>query len=489
MTIVKFRNSVYIGMVLLVFLMADLALSFYQHYHMSLGGDMSHVILPTPETGYYQVLQDPLGLGVLCRDEVYSNPNKFFAQWSAAAYFRSMPFLLQKFMDAISSVYLSTAIFKTLVQLLILYLLAVSISNRKNIFSLDFLVAAALLAPLFQASGYNRFMGIIDQSVIFSFFYALPAGLLLLFFLPYFRELFYGKKRFGVLKEILLALAIPVIALSGPLLPGIVLIVCPMVLFYLYRENYRHLDAESFRVRALKSLTQIPGHILFWFSLISLFCLYSLYIGKNNAMNIQESIPLAERYLRLPEGLYFVLTSKLGFPLLFLAIAVNTFLMHKRYRTVESEKLLRLMKWTGIFSLLYILLLPMGGYRMYREYIIRYDTFLPVTIGIFFTFGAGTLYILKNMGGPFRLLYISGIVVLLLVFINSDRPDTRNYDCERDALETIARSQEKVVELDHDCFILDWRILHDPARRELDGDLLYFWNITDEKKLFYQAER
>ena len=42
-------------------------------------------------------------------------------------------------------------------------------------------------------------------------------------------------------------------------------------------------------------------------------CLYSLFIGLNNAENEWATLPLAERYGRLPLGVYYMLTSKLGF--------------------------------------------------------------------------------------------------------------------------------------------------------------------------------
>jgi hypothetical protein len=178
----------------------------------------------------------------------------------------------------------------------------------------------------------------------------------------------------------------------------------------------------------------------------------------------------------------------MGFPLLFLCISLNIIIIQKYHRSEETNKLIKVIKWIGIFTVIYILLLPLGGYRIYRENIIRYDTFLPVTIGIIFTFGASSLFLIKNIRGRMRVLYISWITIILLIFANSDRLDTAGYECEKDALETISRSDEKIVELEHDCFIMDWRVLIDPDRRELDADLLYLWNITDERKLFYQMQ-
>jgi hypothetical protein len=483
------RNRKIIGGILLALLILDLGYSFYQHYHMPLGGDLGQNILPTPETGYYQVLKDPLGLNVLLRDKVYSNPNKFFAHLTASAYFRHVPLFLQRFTEPIDSIYLSVAIIKIFIQILIIYLLAVYISDAVNIFRLEFLLAAIIITPLFQTSGYNRYMGIIDQSAIYAIFYALPLGLLLLFFLPFFRSSpGDGISMPGISVKILLALLIPVLSLNGPLVPGVVLIVCPLVLLIMWIGNYRQSEMIPGLQRMLYSAKKLPGFYWFYFTAISLFCLYSLYIGRNNALNISGSVPLLERYSRLPEGIYRVLTSKLGFPLLLVAIITNLIIIRKHYRSEETGRIISMVRWTGVFSLIFILLLPLGGYRFYRENVIRYDTIMPVTIGIIFIFGLTTLTLARRMTGGYRMAYFAGIALLLLIFTNADRLDTKGYECERNALQTIAHSPDKTVRINTDCPVMDWNILSDPALRELDGDLLYYWHVTDEKKLFFQED-
>ncbi len=79
----------------LIVLVLDLAYSFYQHYKMPVGGDIAQIVVPTPGHGYYQVLQDPLGFGVLLDNKIYSNPNRFFVHWIASSYFLHVPLFLQ----------------------------------------------------------------------------------------------------------------------------------------------------------------------------------------------------------------------------------------------------------------------------------------------------------------------------------------------------------------------------------------------------------
>jgi hypothetical protein len=60
---------------------------------------------------------------------------------------------------------------------------------------------------------------------------------------------------------------------------------------------------------------------------------------------------------------------------------------------MKGKKMIRILMWIGIFTFMYIMLLPFGGYRPYRPRIIRYDTFMPVTIALIYYFGASTYFI------------------------------------------------------------------------------------------------
>lgn len=240
--------------------------------------------------------------------------------------------------------------------------------------------------------------------------------------------------------------------------------------------------------RVLLSLKRVPNYLMFYFIGISVLSLYSLYIGRYNSLNHVDSMPLIERYLRLPAGVYELITTRIAYPLLFFMIILNMIAINKHYKSDEGEKILNLTKWIGIFAVIYILLLPLGGYRYYRPNTIRYDTLLPVTISLFFIFGATTFYLIKNISNKYKKVYVIGIIILLMIFTNADRMDTRNYDCERQAIETIAQSPEKIVELDCNCPIMEFRIVNDYLHSELKGELFYYWNITNEKKLFYQKD-
>jgi hypothetical protein len=136
------RNLHYI---LLLLLIADSVYFFCQFYHTQLDGDMASVILAKGWCNI--VMNDPLGLNVLLHNKYYGGTNRFFAHWFMSKYFKTMPFLLQHFVNPIDSAYLSCALIKTVVELFIIFLLASFISLPSTTFKKEFLMAAVLIAP------------------------------------------------------------------------------------------------------------------------------------------------------------------------------------------------------------------------------------------------------------------------------------------------------------------------------------------------------
>jgi hypothetical protein len=474
--------------ILWILLLCDLGYSAWQHYHVPIGGDMAE-ILPVPGTGYYKILHDPFGINSILNNDFYPNPNRFFAHWSTAAYFLHVPLLLQNITGPVSSIYLSIAIIKTLIQALMIYLLAIYISNTGKLLNIRFIMAAVLVTPFFQTFGFCRTLGIIDQSAIYTFFYALPLGLLMLFFLPFFR-IFYDKQeiKIGFAGIVLFILFAIFLSLNGPLVPGVVLIACPLALLCLGIKNYRAIAGSDRNIlRSISSFTRIPLTIRIIFIAFCLLSLYSLFIGRHNSLNDYGSIPLLERYSRIPTGLVNLLTKKIAFPLLISSIIINLIIMNRNYKSGEGKKIIDLSKWIGIFAVVYILLLPFGGYREYREHIVRYDTIMPITIALIFLFGKTSLYLLESISVRIKPMYLIGISSVLLVFTVADQLNMNHYECERKALDTIAASKDDIVRLDCGCPVMDWKIVDDPAVSAANAELFRYWHVTTKKKLYYQS--
>ena len=463
-------------------LLTDLIYSFAQHLSQPLDGDLAWNIVPSNDVK--PILESPLGTAVFDRDKPYSNPNRFFCHWTIKTYFENIPLALQNFVKPIDSIYLSCAIAKIIIQIMLIFLLAMAISGSMNFFKMDFIIAAVLVAPLFQTNGYRNYMGIIDSSPTYTFFYALPCALSLLYFLPFIFK-YYHKKNLPA-QFLINLLWMPfalVISLSGPLNTGIALTFSLLAFLIVTRHNFIHSNQHGIFKRLINSIFLIPKGYWFYLLPISIFSLYSLFIGQYNLNN--TSISLTELYARLPKGIYYQFTQKLGFPVLFIILALNTILITRNHMTLEGKKILTIFKWIGIFALLYILLLPLGGYRDYRPNVLRYDTIMPITLSLFFMFGFSTQYLFKIMTSKRKTWYIPIIVGILLIFTISDKAEFANNKCERIALKEISESNDKIVELKTDCSVMSWTKLLKPEDSELQAQLLTIWRITNDKKLYF----
>ena len=215
--------------------------------------------------------------------------------------------------------------------------------------------------------------------------------------------------------------------------------------------------------------------------------LYSLYIGRNNPIFYNQNLSIFERYLRIPTGLYYLLTQKIGFLCLISFIVINIFIVIRYFKNAKTQKILSLFKWIGLFALLYILLLPLGGYKNYRPFIIRYDTFMPITIGLFFMYGITTYYLIRNIPRKsIKYLYVFFVILFSSIFTFADEPEFNKNHYEKIALEKISQSTEKIVVIESNCTVLSWEKITDPKESELNGQLLEIWRITKDKKLYYQ---
>ena len=477
------RRIIYVILILL--LLADMTYSFVQHYSQTLDGDMPALLVPASDV--QKIFDDPIGIKAILNHETYTNPNRFFCHWMYREFMTSVPLYLQYFVDPVEAVYLSCAISKTLIQILIIVLLAMLISNTRNIFKMNFAIAAILITPLFQTNGYRSYMGIIDPATTYTFFYALPCLLLLIYFLPLIREFYYNKK--CKKQTLIYILWIPfalIVSLHGALNPGIAIIFSVLLFWNSIANNYVKTSGNNFIKKISISISSVPKKYWFYLAPLCLFSFYSLFLGRYNSYSIQQQIPLWEMYKRIPEGLYYLLTQKPGYPLLIIILAINSIIIYRHYNNPEGNKMLNTFKWVGIFALLYIILLPLGGYREYRHNIIRYDTIMPVTLSLFFVFGKTSLFLINNISPKRKKWYLLLMLVIIFVYTNADKPEFNKNYCEKSAIEKISQSSEKIVAIESACNILSWDIITDPKESELNGQLLANWRITNDKKLYYQ---
>jgi len=465
---------------LAIFIVWDIGFSFYQHYHSPIGGDIAQVVIPTPEKGYYEVLQDPFGVSVLKGEKAYSNPNKYFIHLAASKYLLNAPLALQQFVEPIPSIYLSIALLKTITQLALLVFLIFLIPTREKPLLLSCLFITALLSSLFQTSGFNRVMGIIDPSVIYTFFYAFPMVVLGIFLVPIIRwfkdPTTYSSRWYWIL--IMLVLSIP-LAMGGALISGVALVGVLTLLLWVASNYLINRIATTSFLKEHRNTIYLFVMTIGW---LCLWCLYSLLVNSQNEVQSVYDVGLAERYAKLPAGLWGLFTNKLGPILLVGTIVLNTVLIRK----AGHASAIRSFKWLAVFILIYILLLPLGGYRDYRPNILRYDTVIPVTFTLFYMLGKSGLLLLDTLKGNSRRYYQLALVALIIIFSVADTAKTEAFRFEYNALQVIADSEEELVVLDNTYPVIEFRIVHEPDHSNLKAALLTKWNVTERDKLFYQ---
>ncbi|MFN8166838.1 MAG: hypothetical protein U0X76_11915 [Bacteroidia bacterium] len=446
---------------LLLFIVADTLYSFAQHYTSNLDGDLAESIVPSPMIK--EVYGDPFGIEILKTKTPHSNPNRYFSHAMMSVWFRSVPHFLQKFTTPINSVFAACAIFKIIVQLLILFLL-VKYVTQKGASASETLIAMALVVPMFQIHGYKQYMGIVDDSTSYVFFYALPLALLALYYLPVYRTEDFSKPilKNPVWKAFYLLLAIPV-CFSGPLNPGVILVINLLL-------GIRILSIKG------KFKDKISASQFFFLFYISLLACYSLYIGSFNSMN-NLSVGLMERFSKLPAGIGFLISGKLGWPVLLSATVFNVFYIKRNLLSAEGAmKWLDRSKWILLFAIIYILLLPFGGYREYRPNVIRYDTIMPVTLMVIFLFAGTSLYILSQpiiSIGKYYLVPLAACLILTL----ADAPKFNTNIKQREAITAITTSTDSVVYLKEDYLLLSWQKIKDAEDSKINVELLRIWNI------------
>jgi hypothetical protein len=452
-----------------LFVLYDVCRSFDQHLHMPLDGELSYIVLPSEFYG--ATMKEPFGLNAVIQGKRYHAPNRAFAHWTMCLYFKTVPFAFQLFSSPLNSVYLSTALAKILFQILICYMLARYAAAGSFRFS-DLIISMAILTPLFQTGGFNNYMGIIDQSITYSFFYALPVGLLLVFFFPFYRYFMLGEAlKFSVTKHLLWLLFMVFLSFNGPLLPAIVIIaiVCIVGLRFFYRISGT-------------KIPRIDNIVRNYIILFGLFAVYSLYVGTFNVENFSTPMPVSERYLNMLTGLQQIFLGNVAIPLLVILITLNAFILKKQ---AAKTGILRVAIPIIIFCFIYILLLPLGGYRIYRPNILRNDTAIPILICCFFILVLSTRRVLE---GQFRLkkMYAFLLSALLLFFHFADSHISSNNKSEKKAILEIAASEKHTVVIYDYCTIMGYKPITDSLESSLNTELLQYWGVLDRHKLYYQ---
>jgi hypothetical protein len=172
---------------------------------------------------------------------------------------------------------------------------------------------------------------------------------------------------------------------------------------------------------------------------------------------------------------------------LFMLIALNVFIVFKQQESAGRNWVLRVFKWVLILSAIYIVLLPLGGYKHYRPYTIRRDTFGPVMLALIYFYALSSYFIIKQVQSRFKLVYYAILSAFILIFTRADIFPLDRNDCEREALIILSESEKEVTLLNDDCTVMGWEPIRDYGSSGLNAELIEYWGITEGKKLYHQG--
>lgn len=478
----KFIYPFILKTLILILLLLDISYSYNQNSGSLIDGDVPNIVNPAPI--YQKVLNDPLGISVLKDHQKYGATNRFSCHFMMRIWFLQVrDFFDLFFKDKIKCLYFTAAIFSTLVQLLITMLIGFFVCKSLKINSLKFIATCLIIAPFFQTNGFDSQIGIIDQCITYTFFYAFSLALLLLYFLPFYiiedRKINFSKKQSLLFIAFVIFFSL-FLSLSSPLVAPLVLLICPTVLISFFIKNWKNKASDSIFKNTLNTLKSIPIHLSISFVLFILFCLYSFYLGTFNIEN-GEKIDLTKRYALLFKGIPSYFFSKIGLPLIFIFLILNFFINKK---ITPNFKIATTTKLIIALSIVYLFLLPLGGYRAYRPFILRNDTFLPITFVLIFYVAKTSINLLYSLKGIHFKQYFTILVLFLSVFWFVDVPQFNKNECQKANLYALRDSENNIVEINSDCTLLSWILIKDPSWGSNISDLLYRWKITSKRKEF-----
>lgn len=479
----SFEKKDLVFLFLLLLFIGDTLYSYYQHSLPPIDGDIPSLVAPSD--AYQQVLRDPFGFKVIQTGEDYAASNRFFVQWPTYAYFRHVPLWLQSFLSPIDSVYAAMALAKTGIQVGLILLLATYIRLTFGWSKNEWMLAAVLICPLFQAVGFFEYLCMIDNCSSYAFAYALSTLALMIFLLPYYRAAITGDSGLPIWLQPLWFVFPIALTFSGPLTGPVLLILCPATLLYFFYQHWKNNTTIDSSQRVLQSVLSINRKLLISFGVTTLLCLYSFYIGTHNSENSWEVISLTERYKRLLEGLIKITSFSEGLMPIVLVILLNVYLI-QRFNSKELDKLVKILCFSALFIGAYLLLLPLGGYRSYRPFIIRRDTLQPVLWLLFFAWGISSVCLLKNIHSRKRTIYAGTIALICLVYTFMDKVPGYTNACERQSMQTIATSKEDCIELQESCTVMQWGNASKCEDTRYGAELLHLWNITPRVIHYHQ---
>jgi hypothetical protein len=478
-------------------ILADLGRTGLWFFRTQFDPDLSRVAGPTQS--YAHVLHDPFGVDGLRTGLRYAGAGRAMAHLTTKAWAdHALGWMRVVFADPVRSLYFSLALTAIVVHLGFLVVGCGYLRAYQPLSTRSMIVGAFGLSLFVQLASQRFYLGIIDHSMSYTFAYAIPLLTLAAFFLPVYRSLLHGDYVPSPFASVVLVPLALYLAFSGPLVqPVVALIGVLLVGAQAVRRN-----------RLLVHRRLVPG-----LAMLAILSAWGMYISQFNTESA-TSVSIATRYTLLRHGLFQVLVRPSSpWPLLVAALA---FLYRFVSRSARQRVRLRLRKHliVGVgFSAAWLTLLPLGGYRNYRPFILSSVTLLPVTLIAVYLFvlllrlalREALSDIKRRSGAAFDrtgvaeqtaagsrssslgtvLAFGCSAIVLVLFTVGKLTPAPQNNACQRSTFEQLRDETSVVVQIPRTCPILTETVgtLDDPDYRQAITALLRRWRIIESRQV------
>lgn len=436
------KLSIVVTALLALALLVHLVLSALHYYHLPIDGDYPRIGLPF--RWYEDVMADPWGFQATWHGKMYAGAGRYFCHAANYVWFHKVyAFIHSLVSDPIKSVYLTTASAAMVVHGLFLWVVQGYVFVQKNSGWFHRVLLLLLSSVFIQYNALYESIGLIDRSPSYIFFYGLPLMLMALFFMPLYRA--YQKNNAVSLRWTLMAcvFALP-LSLSSVLVQPIYFVACAVGALAWF-----HPMASKWRA-FLKQPRVYIGLGVFL-----LCCLYAFYVARFNSEK-NTSIELGQRYLLLFKGLWHLVSRNWIWPVLLAFVGLNTFLLKYLSPSVRQAVYHRGMV-LGLFVMLYIFLLPLGGYRSYRPLIVRYDVIIPVSLAAIYFYLHSSMKLLAHLAIETKKNYVWGIGLMSIGLFASSFPlKLKAHEEQKQVLLHLMQQTDTLVPMPTHCNVGTW---------------------------------
>jgi hypothetical protein len=459
--------------------------------------DLSRVAGPVKS--YAHVLHDPLGLVGLPTRMRYAGAGRFMAHFTTKVWADHVLSLAHHFVsDPVRALYLGLALTAVAVHVGFLvvgcgYLRAYQTMSFKST-----ILCALLLSLFVQLASQRFYVGIIDHSMSYTFAYAIPLLVLAAFFLPVYRSLLLANYVPSIPVAVLLVAVAGYLAFSGPLVQPVVALL-GVLLVGVHVLRRKRLLVHRRLLPALASLAILSA--------------WGMFVSQFNSESA-TSVSISSRYALLRHGLFEVLVRPSS-PWPFL-LAGLVFLYRFVSGSIQDAANLCLRRHLLVgfgFSAAWLTLLPLGGYRNYRPFILSSVTLLPITLIAVYLFvlllrlalskasleikqdGCGApneAKAVKQIGvGPRGrslgtvLTFGCPAIVSVLLAVGKLMPVPPNNACQLATFERLHHERGAVLPIPRTCPILTETVgaLDDPDYQQAITALLRRWHIIETNQV------